>query len=129
MGWLSVANSLIFGLPWMLGGRISGVDMFCATVWPAGVLLQLLSMRFVYWDTDEHAIQQHRFGRHRTVPFSEITTVTGQAEWSSKPSYLKIRYVANPDDAKVRRLNASPRDMDGFIDVLRRRASSATIEL
>ena len=128
MGWLSIFNTPIFNLPWIIGDPMRPLDFFGAIIWSSVLVLQLLSMRFVYWDTDELAIRQHRFGSHKTVRYSEIVKVTAQAEWSSKPSQLKIRYVPNTSDAKVHRMYAAPKDMDGFVDVLRKHAPAAAIE-
>lgn len=112
----------------MFRAHMSGFDIFCAAVWPAGVLLQLLSLRFVYWDTDEQAIQQHSFGRHKTIRFSEIMKVTAQAEWGPSPGRLKIRYAPSADNEKARRIYPAPADMNGFVDVLKTHAPAAAIE-
>ncbi len=104
MGWLSIVNSIIFNLPWLLHDRMRPLDIFGALIWPASVLHQLLRMHFVYWDTDEQAIHEHRFGRNRLAPFSDVSKVTAYAEWSAKPSRLRIKYASSIEPSKQRRI-------------------------
>jgi hypothetical protein len=129
MGWISVVNTFIFNLQWVLGDRMRPLDIFLAVLWPAFVLLQLLSMRFIYWETDEQAIHEHRFGKNKLVPFSEILRVTANAEWSGKVSQLRIEYASSADPSKRRRIRPNPTNIAGLVDVLRQRASSAAIEV
>jgi hypothetical protein len=107
---------------------MSRLDAFLAIIWPAFLLIQLGSMRFIYWDVDELAIHEHRFGKQKRVPFSQILKVTGRAEWSAKVSQLKIRYASHTNPSKHETIHPAPADMDAFVDLLRQRVAPAGID-
>ena len=126
---MCVFNTLFFDLDWVLGHKMNALGIFGAAIFPAFLVMQVLSMRFVYWDVDDEGICEHRFGRRKIVKFSEILKVTGRAEWSAKPSLLKIECVSSEEPSKQSRIYPAPANMDAFVDLLRRCASSADIAL
>lgn len=126
-GWLIAGLFLIFSLPWVFGSRMSILDQIAAVSTGASLILLLLSRYFVYWEIDETVIRERRFGKEKAVPYPEISQIVGRTYWNRRPTQIMITYFRASDPPKERRLYASPADVEGFLNALKKVAPSAAI--
>jgi hypothetical protein len=99
-----------------------------ALIWIFFGLWRTLSQIFIYWDVDSSGLRERRLWNERTIPWQEVTRVSG---WMDRPSSdaLAVHYARSAPLSDSGTVVATPEDRQQFLADLHRYAPQAAFDV
>jgi hypothetical protein len=130
-GWLSVAMLcflIVLKISELKSGHHNAALSPLVLMWIVFGLGRVLSQIFIYWDVDSTGVRERRLWSERTIPWQEVTRVSG---WMDRPSSdaLVLHYARPAPLSDSGTVVAAPDDRQQFLSDLHRFAPQATFDV
>lgn len=128
-GWLWVLVAFGWGFLLVVHRHFNVFEYLMAAVWTILGLLNVLSLRYIYWELDASSLRIHRFGGMKEIVWDQVTKVSSwYPEYISK-EFIEIRYVYFASELKQSSIIAKPSDSEKFLETIRQFVPKAKVNL
>jgi hypothetical protein len=98
---------------------------YLTVMWVVVGLVRVLSRIFIYWDVTPNGLRERRLWSARTIPWSEIASVTPWPDGKPMRGSLAIDFARPAPLSSTGRVVANPNRLDEFLAELREHATQA----
>jgi hypothetical protein len=129
--WVIVVCLPVFLLPYVFAytRHIHTYAVIMLILWAILGLLNILSLRFVYWELDSSSFRIHRLWHVKEIDWDNVTQIGNFHPNYISSNYLEIHYIRSAPRSNLGSITANPADRASFLAAMRRLAHQAKFDV